>query len=180
MKEIEFFKDLEIKERNINIGGIFINNDENFAIVKISGIIDTYNSDIFRKAIEDYIDYNKKSKILIIDMEKISYTSSTGIGALVQIQKKCTKRGIKLYLMSVDNKIKEVLSLLGFIKFFSFIDEWSDISEEKIERSIFPTTVSCPNCDKKFKVSKAGSYRCPSCKETFRVESNGKIFKRKT
>jgi len=150
---------------------------EDIVIVHMSGELNTYNSDFFTKRIQLLLNssYNK----FIFSMAKISYVSSTGIGAfsgILRIVSKTHER--EMALANVSSRVFEVFQLLGFSTFFNKFDNISNaISYFKSGiNPIFPAVLSCPTCFHKLKASKSGKFRCPSCKKVVIIDSNGSIF----
>jgi anti-anti-sigma factor len=94
--------------------------------VKLRGYIDTYNSIKFTNIINEFFN-SLKFKIMIIDLEYITMMSSTGIGSMLEISKKCATGNIKLYLLKMNRKVLDIFELLGFKSFFSIIDDVSQI-----------------------------------------------------
>jgi anti-sigma B factor antagonist len=142
--------------------------------------LDTYNSSDFFRIIHRFLELEKRL-VLVLDISKVNYMSSTGIGSCVEINRHCLKNNIKLYIKGMQKNVEEVFQLLGFYGFFNYIDELNDIKEEKIKRSLFPANIQCPYCSKKLKAQKTGSFKCPECLSAFRiVEANSRNKNRKT
>jgi len=59
---------------------------------------------------------------LIVDMNGVSYISSTGIGALTNVMVKAKKREIALMLRSIQPKVRSVFELLGVLSFFELAE----------------------------------------------------------
>jgi len=145
--------------------------------LKIVGLIDTYNSSSFFNEISSLVkDGHSK---FIFNCEKLTYMSSTGIGAMAQLLKeiKETKRENFLYLVSVSPNVHDVFSLLGFTSFFNFAENTEDVYNifNGKSKSSFPSIVACPICHKKLKASKSGRYRCPSCKHIIKIDNKAKV-----
>ena len=74
------------------------------------------------KAIQE----NASIKTLVIDLLKISYISSTGVGALSYILIQTKKTNLALYLTNVGQKVRSVLDTLGMTGFFNIVDSKED------------------------------------------------------
>lgn len=171
-----FFEYFNNESKDVRIEEHYFNESEEFVLLKISGFIDTYNSTQFLREVTSFLE-QKERKVLVLDLSGVSYMSSTGIGASVELNKFCIKNKIVLYFLGMQKSVKEVFSLLGFFSFFNYIDELKDIKEEKIHRSKFPATVQCPHCSKKYSIQKTGSFKCKGCTNMFRViEKNNEII----
>jgi anti-anti-sigma factor len=169
MSEIQFNFNKNISD--IELSGQFLQN--NVAIIQFSGVLDTYNSNDVTNELIQFIQNNSLDH-LILDFEKLSYASSTGIGAITEVYKAAKKKdNAEVYLKSVDDSVKKVFDLLGFSSLFSYIEKIDDI--QTVKKSIFPKAVSCPSCSKQLKAMKSGAFKCPSCKHIFRINSEGEI-----
>jgi len=168
----------DVKNDNLKIT---LSSKNDILIAILNGMIDTYNSDFFVKKIEmiKKTDYIK----MVIDLSGISYISSTGMGALIQILKmfsSFTPVG-KLFLSGITPKVMEVFNLLGFSSFFKTFDTIDEavffMDNDKLktteEKKIFPTVIKCSFCGRKLKVVKQGKFRCPSCKYIIIINNDG-------
>jgi anti-sigma B factor antagonist len=99
---------------------------KSFLLIKITGYLDNYNHLGFTKALKKVIEIDNRNKI-ILDCEKVNYISSAGVGSLMELLKFAQNKNTKLYLMKVNNKNMEVLSLLGFSSFFPIINDTNGI-----------------------------------------------------
>ena len=102
--------------------------------IKLTGYIDTYNSNYFT---------NQMNKILesgiykiIFDCSGVSYVSSTGIGSLVAVLKTVKSHGGEVILLKMVPRVYEVFSLLGFSQFFKIVDTLEDAKLKYNENTI--------------------------------------------
>jgi anti-sigma B factor antagonist len=68
--------------------------------------------DTVRKAISD-------KKPIVLDLSKVSYVDSAGLGALVGIWVSAKKEGCDLELVNLSDRIKELLRLTNLDKLFT-------------------------------------------------------------
>ncbi len=96
-------------------------------ILEIVGEIDLYNApeikDIITKLIEDR-NYN-----VIIDLEKVSYIDSSGIGALISSLSNLKKYHGGLKIINVYASVRKVFELTKLTSFFEIFDS----EEEAVE-----------------------------------------------
>lgn|SRR5574344_312303 len=170
--------DNEIDE-NVKLFLSFIDKEKQILMIKASGYIDTYNSAFFSKKIKQAS--SCKFKNIILDMHEITYISSTGIGALVDISKEIAKVGGDIVITYVQPKVLEVFQLLGFYSFFNIKDNLTDAVDflkkggSSSIASIFPMDIQCPICNKRLKVPRAGRFKCGVCKSIFSINEIGAI-----
>lgn len=135
-------------------------------IISFKGVVDHYSNESAKKFLKQHIAANKNIiKIIIIDLEKVSYMSSVAIGSMIEALKVAKALGKKLYLYKLQNNVREVFVLLGFQTFFNIIDDMSIVEESE-----FPKIVACTNCGKQYTVQKPGKYKCKSCNKIFLVK----------
>ena len=66
--------------------------------------------------------YNSKGKDVVIDCEKLEYIASSGLRILISILKGAKAGGSKVVMRGVNDDIKNVFKLTGFIDLFEFED----------------------------------------------------------
>jgi len=162
---------------------------DSVAVLELEGYLDTYNSKNFQQYVQDVV--NEGYKYIIIDCEKLSYVSSTGIGSFTSFNRMLIQKGGELILVKMIPKVYEVFKLLGFLSFFkifSSIDEAKQFlsgstpsstgsTTSSTEASVFPIQADCPHCGKKLKFSKSGKFRCPNCQNIIVVTDKGEVNK---
>ena len=97
---------------------------ESACVVHLDGFIDTYNSSFFQTKVTKVIAFNYKA--LIFDCKNLSYVSSTGIGAFINLWKAIRLQGGNFVFLDVQSKVMEVFQLLGFSKSFTFANSMDE------------------------------------------------------
>jgi anti-anti-sigma factor len=149
-------------------------------MLKLSGYIDTYNSNFFQKRVHKAIESGFVR--LIFQCGGLNYVSSTGIGSFTTFMKAVKPQGGDLVLLDIQPKVYEVFQLLGFSQFFNIRDNMEDsihfFNSDEAEggTSIFPKVVSCPICYKKLKAVKFGRFRCSECKSILAIDEAGQVL----
>lgn len=93
--------------------------DEKKLTVFLNGYLDSANSPKasgFLNAIPENINGIKK---IVLDLNGLTYASSTGIGSFTALLIVCKKKSVELELINISKKILDVFSLLGFTAFFT-------------------------------------------------------------
>jgi len=78
-------------------------------IIDVSGEVDLYNVSELKKALFSITDGQHSS--VIVDMKKINYMDSSGIGALVAGMKKMKAHSGKFALMNIHDDVLNILKL---------------------------------------------------------------------
>lgn len=88
-------------------------------LFEIVGRIDSYTAPKIEAALNDLI--NKEATNIIINLEKTTYLSSSGLLLFFRVQRKFTNTGIGNFVFcSVPKIIYSTFSLSGFDKIFTF------------------------------------------------------------
>jgi anti-anti-sigma factor len=151
---------------------------EGTVILRISGLIDTYNSDFFRNQAYRVVDAGNRN--IIIDASSATFMSSTGIGAFTALLKKIKESDGVLIIFGMPARIYDVFKLLGFTTFFRFCETRKDalnmLDVDTGPEDVFPVLFSCPVCYRKLKAVRSGRFRCSSCKVVLSVDSRGEVL----
>ena len=90
--------------------------------ISLSGYLDTKNSNELNDAVLKELKNLPALKTLTVDLSRLSYISSTGIGVLSNIMVHCKKNNVEFFLCKTPDKIKKIMSQLGFLVYFKFKD----------------------------------------------------------
>jgi len=93
-------------------------------VIRVSGMLDTANSPAFQNAVSECLGDAKARGGLILDLEGLSYASSTGVGALTALLIEAQRHRIAFYLSRVPHNVSVILDLLGFSAFFERVDRY--------------------------------------------------------
>lgn len=143
-------------------------------ITKLVGIIDTYNSSPLGSLLTK--EFDMEYSVFVYDLSGISYMSSTGVGLFTILLKESAKHNKKVFILNLQQKVKEVYDLLGFSQFFDIIEDLSEINLNKVHK--FPVTLKCPSCSVSLKVPRPGRFSCKSCKHIIIVNENANLENR--
>ncbi len=91
-------------------------------LLQITGRLDSFTAPVIEKALNTLIADNRLN--IVIDMEKITYISSSGILVFVNTQKQLKKldRG-ELVIANISNHVYSNFELAGFHNLFDFYDD---------------------------------------------------------
>jgi anti-anti-sigma factor len=87
-------------------------------IATLIGELDTAAAIDVEKALQPL--YESKGVDVVIDCEKLEYIASSGLRILLSILKKTKAGGSKVTLLNVNDEIRTVFELTGFISLFDF------------------------------------------------------------
>lgn len=90
------------------------------AILDISGEIDLYNAPEIKVIISQLIEAKKFN--VIVNLDKVSYIDSSGIGALISSFSNLKKNQGSLKIINVYSSVKKVFELTKLTNFFEIFD----------------------------------------------------------
>ena len=93
-------------------------------VLDISGEIDIYNAPEIKDTINQLIEDQKYN--VIINLEKVSYIDSSGIGALISSLSSLKKYQGGLKIINVYASVRKVFELTKLTSFFEIFDSESD------------------------------------------------------
>ena len=151
----------------LRVRGQLLPDAEDFIILYLAGVLDSYNCRNFDLEMDRVIDagFNR----ILFFCRQLDYISSSGHGSLISVFKRVRALGGDIVMVEVQPKPREVITLMGFEKFYPLADSLSEGVERLLDHrgggpDGFPRVVTCPICDKRLKVSRVGRFRCPQCK----------------
>ena len=87
-------------------------------VATLIGELDTAAAIDVEKALQPL--YESKGVDVVIDCERLEYIASSGLRILLSILKKTKAGGSKVTLLNVNDEIRTVFELTGFISLFDF------------------------------------------------------------
>lgn len=168
---------------------------ENGVIVEVIGSIDARSVVEFQTKLNQLISQHVSR--IIIDMDKVRYVNSTGLGCLITMLDSVGVEGGKIVLMNLQPKVKVVFDMLGLTSFFKIVPSIADAieyfltsSEQQIEEEEAdtpkettivqkketdllsqPGTIKCKGCYSSIRVEQTGVFKCPKCFKIFNLIS---------
>ncbi len=124
--DIPDFEEFNKRDIGITLRGTIVKGSSLKFVIEVDGYLDNVNSRHFMETVMKAIQENASIKTVVIDLLKISYISSTGIGALSYILIQTKKTNLPLYLTNVGQKVRSVLDILGLTGFFNIVDSNED------------------------------------------------------
>jgi anti-anti-sigma factor len=122
-----YFDHLNSLNNGVTAFGCVSRNNGPVFIIEVEGFLDNENSKVFMNSVLNVLrEQESKYTTVILDLGKLTYLSSTGVGTFNNIMLQMQDLDKKFYLMNVEEKIKSVLKLLGLYSFFE-IYEGSEI-----------------------------------------------------
>lgn len=83
---------------------------------RLTGLLDAFSEATFRKVVGKYIDDGPNH--IVLDLSKIDFVDSSGLGALVQLVKKAQTAGGSLQIVT-NPRVTQTVKLVRLEKFLS-------------------------------------------------------------
>ena len=93
-------------------------------VVELGGEIDVYTSPKVKDAITELIDQGHYN--LVINLEKVRYIDSTGLGVLIGGLKRVREHGGTVSLVCTNPQIRKIFDITGLVKIFGIFDDEAD------------------------------------------------------
>ncbi|MBV8246710.1 MAG: STAS domain-containing protein [Candidatus Eremiobacteraeota bacterium] len=90
-------------------------------VVELNGEIDVYTSPKVKDATSELIDQGHYN--LVINLEKVRYIDSTGLGVLIGSLKRVREHGGSVNLVCNNPQIKKIFDITGLVKIFGIYDD---------------------------------------------------------
>ena len=106
------------------------------AIIEVRGsLVGDSETDEFRSAVLDFIEQG--NKCLVVNMQKVNYMNSSGIGSVISAYTSYTKAGGEVKLAGLTSN---VLNLLAVTKLIDVFDVYDSV-DEAIKNFVSSTTI---------------------------------------
>jgi stage II sporulation protein AA (anti-sigma F factor antagonist) len=92
-------------------------------IVEIDGELDLKTSPAFREVVDDKLNHYESIKHLILDLGKVSFIDSSGLGVILGRFKRLNQQGGKISAVNVSAQIHRILQLSGLLKIMDIYDD---------------------------------------------------------
>ena len=89
--------------------------NEGIVIVSVTGSLDAHNSPKLDKYFENL--FNDKKYKIVLNMDKLDYMSSTGIGVIMGAIKFLEEHNGRIVCLKVPDKVTKVFEMLSFDSF---------------------------------------------------------------
>ena len=95
-------------------------------VLKPKGILDNNKSTALRQQVEDSI--KEGNNIIVIDLKRITFMDSSGLGTLIIIRRIVNEKNGKLFLMSLNEQVKILLfELTNTAQYFDIVDDETEL-----------------------------------------------------
>src|SRR3954451_23861528 len=103
--------------------------EDRLTIVEVEGEIDVYTAPRLRELLIDLV--NKGNFHLLVNMEKVDFLDSTGLGVLVGGLKRVRAHDGSLELVCTQERILNIFRITGLTKVFGIFDSVDDAREHR-------------------------------------------------
>ncbi len=103
---------------------ITVRKTDGVPVVDLAGELDAYTSARFREVMIESIENGSAS--LVINMLRVEYIDSSGLGALVGGLKRASERGGKIHIVCEQPQVRKVFEITGLEKVFPICAKEAD------------------------------------------------------
>lgn len=101
---------------------------ENVLLVRLNGRLDVYFAEEIEKEIIKLISDDITSH-LVINLQKVDYLTSSGIGMFVTIMNKLKQSGKKLAICEINGTVSKILEVVEMTEFFQIFKNENEAFE---------------------------------------------------
>jgi anti-sigma B factor antagonist len=103
--------------------------EDGLTVIDVEGEIDVYTAPKLREKLIDLV--NKGNFHLLVNMEKVEFLDSTGLGVLVGGLKRVRAHDGSLELVCTQERILKIFRITGLTKVFGIFDSVDDAKENR-------------------------------------------------
>jgi len=104
-------KELKIEQEQQSVNG------QDIHILRLEGYVDAHTFTEFEEELTQLVEGGKY--YLLLDLEKLTYINSTGLGLLMATFRQVRQHGGDLVIAKMSDKITNIFNLLGFSRLIS-------------------------------------------------------------
>lgn len=104
-----------------------VGESKNYQLFRLTGLLDAFSEPTFRKVLEQCLDDGPSH--IILDLSKIDFVDSSGLGALVQLVKKAKDSNGSLQIVT-NARVTQTVKLVRLEKFLSLRPSVDDALKE--------------------------------------------------
>ena len=97
-------------------------------VFSLKGRLDVTSSPTVRNYLQERVDQGERW--FAVDAAGLSYISNSGLGLLLQIAKQLEKRSGRIVLCALQEPVKRVLGIAGFMSLFSTFSSWEEAIQD--------------------------------------------------
>nr|WP_228060586.1 MULTISPECIES: STAS domain-containing protein [unclassified Coleofasciculus] len=103
---------------------------ENYQLFRLTGLLDAFSEPTFRKVLSKCVDDGPKN--IVLDLSKIDFVDSSGLGALVQLVKKAQSAEGSLQIVT-NPRVTQTVKLVRLEQFLS-LQPSVEVALEKVKK----------------------------------------------
>jgi len=92
-------------------------------IVRVDGELDLVTSPLFREKVENKLNQYEIIKHLILDLKKVNFIDSSGLGAILGRFKRLSQQGGRLSAVNVSPQVRRIFELSGLLKIMEIYND---------------------------------------------------------
>lgn len=104
-------------------------------VLSLEGSLDTENATAFHRTIASVMQTLESCRVIVFDLHRLKYISSSGIGAFTNILVAAERYGYQIFLYRLSANVRVVFDTLGFSQFFRLVEDWGEVREHIAKRA---------------------------------------------
>ena len=102
---------------------------EKVKVLQLNGNLDSTQSQDFKEKINEIIEQEGITEIILVDFKDVTFMDSSGLGALVLAFKAVRATGRKLVVCSINEQVRILFELTGMDKIFEIFPNQEEFNK---------------------------------------------------
>lgn len=100
-------------------------NREGHSVIEVRGEVDLRSSPQLRELLIDAVE--RADGPMLVDLSDVGYMDSSGVGTMVFIKREAERKGRKIVLIGLQQRVRSVFEITHLDKFFTIVDDLSEV-----------------------------------------------------
>lgn len=103
-------------------------------VIRPNGILDSSQGQEFRQMINEVLEQDNSTRIVLLDFKSVTFMDSSGLGALVLAFKALRAADKKLIICSINEQVRILFELTGMDKVFEIFPNEEEFNKTVMSR----------------------------------------------
>ncbi|KAF3887002.1 MULTISPECIES: STAS domain-containing protein [Nostocales] len=104
-------------------------------VIRPNGILDSTQGQEFRQVINEVLEQDNNTRIVLLDFQNVTFMDSSGLGALVLAFKALRAADKKLIICAINEQVRILFELTGMDKVFEIFPNEEEFNKAVMSRS---------------------------------------------
>lgn len=165
MGKLKYFDSFNQADFKTKISCVYQDEKQNQILITINGDMEAQHARNFSTAMSDLFTGENNLETVFLDLEKITYISSSCISSFLQLIHQAHSRDYELFFINPKPHMQEVIDAMGLGHF---------VKKIKLQGAK-QISFRCTRCQARVSVREPGKIKCPECGAILTVSDKGLV-----